>query len=298
MYNDICLGVAETSQFHCSVCELPYASVPCGVETCAQMCHFTCGLMSNWLFQFDEMNAFCHEHTGLPAKTPMEFGPGSACLICAERFNSYSALKCIPTHCRPDIWMHRFCLQRFAFCAGIDLKCLLCHKPEFRNIAQKYGVFVPNRKGDWMRIHRKEVESQKARDSIIFCAARVCIFAGGRQFPPGCEVGGTCFDCHQAFHTTCAFFNNRKRKNGKLLCLFCDGVDPEISEPLDMEPKKTNLVLLSTLPIFPNLAMKKFLQEVFTNKVNYVDESLMPNSLGQQYLRQVKFRLNYFLNSF
>ncbi|XP_059617662.1 G2/M phase-specific E3 ubiquitin-protein ligase-like [Phlebotomus argentipes] len=298
IYRDILQGVDECRKYLCCYCKLPYASVQCGYDPkkkrkCTKLCHFTCGARNKWLFQFDEMKAFCPVHTGLPAKMPPEFVPGRTCLICSESFSGYSALECIPAHCRPDIWIHRDCLQTFALHAGYGLKCLICRHSEFRRIAQKRGVFVPNRDIDWM-LNQCEGGSQDPSAPPLICAARCCIADGGREFPPGSQVGGTCFTCENVFHTNCARFNGRKTANDNFMCFGCDEKDSEILEPPDTVPRKNTLVQLSK----SNVIMKKFLYEVYRGKVDYVDQSLMPQFYGPRCAANGKFRLNYFLNSY
>ncbi|XP_037941635.1 PHD finger protein 7-like [Teleopsis dalmanni] len=223
LMNDIRQEIKRASKCQCCYCNEYYATIFCA--TCGDALHLNCGRQMRCLFQFGYgFNTYCNECLPIH-KYAKKLNLNSEmsdyiCYICYEALGPYSAVEWIWAECCGNGYVHRICMQKYAYTAGRNLKCIWCNNKNFRENIKLQGIYVPDTKPQCEESYGEEFQLQ------LQCEAKNCLCPFGRKYNKhfwkliSCEYCGG-YNIHNPKCMTNAQYSKKKIK--EYICDICAG---------------------------------------------------------------------------
>ncbi|XP_054709404.1 G2/M phase-specific E3 ubiquitin-protein ligase-like [Uloborus diversus] len=179
MLPDLEKEISRGQKLHCCYCKKRGATIGCVEAKCKKSFHLPCGIKNGTLHQFfSSFKSFCRHH--MPKQAPLEINEDELyCHICYTALTREELQNCLYSPCCRKNWFHKYCLQQYAFNAGMYfIKCPLCNNTtEFINEMKIHGIHIPEKDASW------EQEENAFQDLLVRpeCGAVVCKCAKGRN---------------------------------------------------------------------------------------------------------------------
>ena len=189
----------------CVYCGLKCAASGCNKKRCKMTFHYPCGLLNEVQFNYQKFSSHCRADSETQPPLTEELSDDVHCNICFDKMDpspTYSNVYC--PSCKR--WVHRDCLQNWAYKAGLHhLRCPMCNNEKvFRKEMLRIGFELPDRDAEW------EIEGmyREQEDGVLLtCHAEECYCPKGREYSAktGPQELIVCRTCgFAAAHRTCA----------------------------------------------------------------------------------------------